>query len=141
MSTHAILARPTPSGYEGVYLHSDGYPTHALVQIGELVRRDGVDKVRAVLTDWTKGWSTIGPDQVLPWHGEDRYEVVEGYGVRYLDDDTDGLVTHDDVESSDWVYVLCDSYVVVRHGRYIQAQVGYHAINLDLASRIEHLHD
>lgn len=139
MSTHAILARPRPGGFEGVYLHSDGYPTWTLVRIGELVRAYGVETVRAILTEAPAGWSTIGADQIMSWHKGDGFEVVEGYGVRYAEDEPADLITIAD--SGDWVYVLHDDHVEVRYGKQVQADIAYSTISRAVANRIEYPND
>jgi hypothetical protein len=90
MSTRSLLAVPTGDTWRGRYCHSDGYPSHQLVTLLALVARDGLEPVRAVLTEDNTGWSYLDADPNWQpsdeWRqGDERYALVPGYGLAYTD--------------------------------------------------------
>lgn len=64
MSTRAIVARPTDDGWEGIYNHSDGYPTHLGKTLHNGCREffDGnVERMlKFLLDEHPSGWSSLG---------------------------------------------------------------------------------
>lgn len=87
MSTRSITGIISESGPVGYYVHSDGYPDGRLPVLQALIERDGIDKVaETILTARNGGWSylTVRNDDITNFLGE-RGEVVEGYGLRYTD--------------------------------------------------------
>lgn len=108
MSTRSVIAEPQGDDWRGRYCHSDGYPSHQLVALHALVRRDGVDVVRKTLLHDHAGWSFIDPaapdldgavpDRNAPYgspaqqayafspegsHGDGRFANIPGYGIAY----------------------------------------------------------
>lgn len=63
MSTHAIIARKTPGGFEGVYHHWDSYPSglgQTLYQLYNGHFHKNIRKMMCVLIDMhPAGWSNI----------------------------------------------------------------------------------
>jgi hypothetical protein len=119
MATRGIVARATNEGWEGRYTHWDNYPERMVYVLGELVARDGVDKVIQTIITETPSWSQIEP---LAKSGEaSLYEVnqlVEGYGYKHTDvtvEDTD-LFTQNDTELAwaEWLYIIHDTMLEVR---------------------------
>jgi len=111
MATRGIVARATSEGWEGRYSHWDNYPQRMVYVLGELVARDGVDKViQTIITDHPS-WSQIEP---LAKSGQESlYEpnqLVEGYGYIHTDvtvEESD-LFTHNDTEFAwcEWLYII-----------------------------------
>jgi hypothetical protein len=119
MATRGIVARATNGGWEGRYTHWDNYPERMVYVLGELVARDGVDKVIQTIITETPSWSQIEP---LAKSGEaSLYEVsqlVEGYGYKHTDvtlEDSD-LFTHNDTELAwaEWLYIIHETTLEVR---------------------------
>lgn len=100
-----------------VYNHFDSYPEAKLPELAEMIKRDGAKKVvETLLSARTGGWSFLSPSaagEALNSLGE-RGEVVEGYGLKYTDNQTpDGEPTYigDGMTESDriwmeWVYLI-----------------------------------
>lgn len=145
MSTNAILAFDQGRDFEGVYLHSDGYPTHTLVVLGELYKVHGAAKVIKTLT--TKpGWSELAPgmNELRAWHVQvnrqrKEFELVLGFGVAYVKD-TDHptpALTKTDASSYSWTYSMNFERVkVFRDGRAV-AVIHWGAITPYIAQEIE----
>lgn len=60
----------------GTYIHYDGYPDHTLVQLVEIIKRDGMDTALDTIVHGARGWSSLDSNA--------RYEE-EGYGEAYDD--------------------------------------------------------
>lgn len=119
MATRGIVARATNEGWQGRYTHWDNYPERMVYVLGELVARDGVDKVVQTLITETPSWSQIEP---LAKSGEpnlyEQHALVEGYGYAHTDvtlDETD-LFTQNDTELAwcEWLYIIHDTMLEVR---------------------------
>ncbi|GAA2254823.1 hypothetical protein GCM10010232_50050 [Streptomyces amakusaensis] len=120
LSTRSFIARPTDSGFEGLYCHYDGFPDHQLpLLLAAYNHRFAGDldaMTRHLIDDVPVGWSTLGtdlldgaPEQIrtaLTLHGE--------YPSSGLDDliTLDGsppermTVTPETTEGLDWGYIL-----------------------------------
>lgn len=86
MSTRSVVARPLDGGFEGRYIHSDGYPSGVGRDLHTLVLRDGVEKVREVMIEQHYGWSYTAPGAATePSSLGERGKVVPGYGLAYTD--------------------------------------------------------
>ena len=63
MSTRAVIARPTDTGFTGVYHHYDGYPDGLGTSLFTLHRDhfhgDTAAMMKALIDDHPAGWSTI----------------------------------------------------------------------------------
>jgi hypothetical protein len=119
MATRGIVARATNEGWEGRYTHWDNYPERMVYVLGELVARDGVDKVVQTLITDNPSWSQIEP---LAKSGvPSLYEVnqlVEGYGYIHTDvtvEESD-LFTQNDTELAwaEWLYIIHETMLEVR---------------------------
>ncbi|MCX4750580.1 hypothetical protein OG455_34600 [Kitasatospora sp. NBC_01287] len=71
MTTHAVIARPTPGGFAGRYVHYDGYPRAKvpvlLTAVRDHFRGDVQAAARFYLDDHPAGWDELGIDfTVLP---------------------------------------------------------------------------
>ncbi|KND28611.1 hypothetical protein IQ64_43540 [Streptomyces stelliscabiei] len=66
MATRSFIARPTDTGYAGVYVHWDGYPSHHLpLLLGAYQYRFGADLdalCRHLIDEAPEGWSQLGTD-------------------------------------------------------------------------------
>lgn len=117
MSTRSVIARPTGTGYTGIYVHHDGYPSgHLPLLLAAYQHRFArdIDALTEYLIDMVPiGWSSLGADllaDVPPAlrseltsprmrQGRQYYEVraPDAPLVRVTDTTTSGL---------DWGYVL-----------------------------------
>jgi hypothetical protein len=115
MSTRSIIAVPYGDTWRGRYCHCDGYPTGNGRTLWALVKREGLDVTRKVLTEEHYGWSSVDENRIdisgipafegkygdpgypefgTPEHeatifvtvyGDGRFENVPGWGVAYTD--------------------------------------------------------
>src|ERR1039458_5387844 len=86
MSTRSIVAIPESDSWRGRYIHSDGSPSGNGSVLHAMVRRDGVETVRKVLTEQWCGWSCIDQDQpditgVAPFTGKHGDPGYPDYGT------------------------------------------------------------
>lgn len=63
MSTRSAVAVTVGDSWRGRYVHSDGYPSHLLVTLLALIKRDGREAVVKRLTEDRYGWSSLNSDQ------------------------------------------------------------------------------
>jgi hypothetical protein len=138
MSTNAYIGRPSLNGRgEGRYLHSDGYPTHTLVKLAEMIKRDGVETTLDVIIQ-TGDWSTIEADRTrrFPWHDGASYVLIPGYGVafRTWSEPMDGETG----ESYEWAYIVHDDgrIFITHHGNAVGVIRAQHVTRAK-AQRIE----
>ncbi|WP_405734888.1 hypothetical protein OG607_41340 [Streptomyces sp. NBC_01537] len=120
LATRSFIARPTETGYTGVYCHWDGYPSHQLplllaaYQYGFASDLDAM--TRHLVDDVPVGWSTLGTD-LLDSAPEPLREELSGgeqYPSRALDDIVTAMgsspprmtVTDTSTSGLDWGYVL-----------------------------------
>lgn len=132
MSTRAVIAIPTATGWKGRYCHQSGYPSYVGVDLQKLINRDGYNAVVSTLiTGPHYGWSTLDPvvsaGTVLgPGMDDGRFTVVPGYGVAYTSVRIKGMesftpqITEKEWISNDgddlgteWAYVLGETSIVV----------------------------
>jgi hypothetical protein len=124
MGTRSVVAVPLDGGFQGRYVHWDGYPSGVGVVLADLVQRDGVETVRRVLTDEHYGWSNLDPRQ--PYSGvptqlgydDGRFVAVEGYGIAYTTEQgqssPDQWIRHTDTDTwCEWGYVLNDTVLSI----------------------------
>lgn len=109
MGTHSIVAVETAEGFKGRYGHWDGNPTAMAAKLWAIVKRDGVERARTVLTEENYGWWRIGPGL-----DDDRVNVP-GYGEAFTDSDCgpDDWHTHEHDSVIPWAYVLRDNGITV----------------------------
>jgi hypothetical protein len=117
MGTRSIIAKQQGDSWAGRYAHWDGYPTHHGAHIWRIVKRDGVDKAVATLVDDHFYWSTIDAEQPNVPAEEDRWEVVEGYGIAGNEPQgsPDEWYTPEDYRDSwcEYVYVIAKAGMMV----------------------------
>ncbi|MFD4476437.1 hypothetical protein ACFWPU_10035 [Streptomyces sp. NPDC058471] len=117
MSTRSVIARPTGTGYSGVYVHHDGYPSgHLPLLLAAYQHRfaGDIDVLAEYLINRVPiGWSSLGADllvgipaplraeltspRMLPGRQFDEARAPDAPPVRVTDTTTGGL---------DWGYVL-----------------------------------
>jgi hypothetical protein len=134
MGTCSVIAATTADTERGRYVHWDGYPTGVGQAILDIVRRDGLDKARTVLTAEHFGWSSVtGDDPESDFNREPtRFEVVPGYGIAYTHTEH-----HDEwaqpIDSEEYGYTLDDDALVIYDGHTERTlRVGW---NLDEAEQ------
>lgn len=137
MSTNAYIGRPSDNGGEGRYLHSDGYPTHALVVLADLIMRYGAAMVTDVIVD-TGDWSTLEGDKTkrYPWHNAERFILVPGYGIANRDwsKPMEGATG----EHYEWTYVIhSDGRIFILHNGRAAAVIRAQDVTRTKAQRIE----
>lgn len=70
----SIIARPTPTGWEGRYIHNDGHPDQRVPLLFDLYHRvyrhDLNAMTRYLIDDHPAGWSQLGDDPTTDtgWH-------------------------------------------------------------------------
>lgn len=113
MGTRSILAIPLDNGFKGRYCHDDGYPSHMARQLHAIVRRDGVETARKVLTEEHNSWGGIYADvergrTVAAYSDAELESFAPGYGRFYDDpDDADWWVSNDGSDDgTEWAYIL-----------------------------------
>ncbi|AKH83926.1 hypothetical protein AA958_18945 [Streptomyces sp. CNQ-509] len=123
MATRSFIARPTDTGYAGVYVHYDGYPSARLPLLLTSCRYRFHGDVEALagyliddLPDSAYGWVELGAGLLRGAPEELRHALTGGveYPSRTLDNviDTGGapaagrLVTPSTTGGLDWGYVL-----------------------------------
>ena len=127
MSTRSCVARRTAdNGWEGRYVHFDGYPEARVPVLLDLIYRKGVERVRNVVIDWNpRGWSCLtGEREELDWFQQDgRFGVVSDYGIAYRDGEPFMISSNDEPDCFiEWVYILDDESMMVleyKGGKYV----------------------
>jgi hypothetical protein len=124
MGTRSVVAVPLDGGFQGRYVHWDGYPTGVGLALAHLVLRDGLDTVVRTITEDHYGWSNLDPRQ--PYSGlptmlgydDGRFVAVEGYGVAYTEEQGQSAPdqwirnTGDDW-GTEWAYVLNPDHISI----------------------------
>lgn len=87
MSTRSLVGGLTDDGTYVVYVHNDGYPDGRLVELEQIIERDGAAKALVnILSAREGGWSylaagTQAGSKDHTGHGT----IVPGYGLKYND--------------------------------------------------------
>ena len=118
MSTRSCVAIPQGDGWKGRYVHSDGYPSHMLPTLMDLVNRKGLDRTIDVLINWNGGWSFVGTyEGITNYLGEDRAHFVSDYGLAYTKKEqplTSWITSEDnDALFIEYVYILGPKSITV----------------------------
>ena len=118
MSTRSCVAIPQGDGWKGRYVHSDGYPSHMLPTLMDLVQRKGLDRTIDVLINWNGGWSFVGTyEGITNYLGEDRAHFVSDYGLAYTKKECslDQWITSEDNDALfiEYVYILGPKSITV----------------------------
>lgn len=148
MSTRAIVAVSTDEGWEGVYVHSDGYPTSLGKRLVEHCRKwhDGdALSLASFLHSHPAGWSSLGNgDPSHPnigyqeWSGDlddkDQWKTYVETPRCFCHGDTDGrgapdepLMTQDaqkDCGDIEWFYLVTPEALLVFEGCVEMQPVG-----------------
>ncbi|GAA1215392.1 hypothetical protein GCM10009665_01520 [Kitasatospora nipponensis] len=116
MSTRSIIARPTPSGFAGRYVHREGAPTHRIPALLTAVRGHFGGDIQAAarfyLDDHPAGWERLGtdframPGSIGPGVDQDAgHNRCFCHGTRSEDA---CLITQDTVDPlwHEWIYLL-----------------------------------
>ncbi|MDF3292416.1 hypothetical protein [Streptomyces silvisoli] len=120
MATRSLIARPTKTGYAGMYVHFDGYPSTRLPLLLAAYQHRFAGDVEAMarhlIDDVDYGWSEIGTDLLDGAPDALRQTLTGGteYPSRKYTDviNTDGtpakrqLITQATTGGLDWGYVL-----------------------------------
>ena len=137
MSTRSCVARRTDDGgWEGRYVHFDGDPGWRMPALLDLIDRDGVDRVlQVVIDEHPNGWSALtAEDETLgKFHSPDRFEVVPGYGIAYLDGEPSMITSKDTPDCFiEWVYIVDSETITV-----LEYEDGEHKPHSQLVHRPE----
>lgn len=140
MSTRSVIARQTDEGWQGIYHHSDGYPSFMGPRLIEMHNGHFGGDVEAMLhfliDEHPGGWSFLGGDfSQAPGFNEDppriRSAGYERHQVRnrcFCHGDRDeslGLRTAADENwDIEWTYILCLDSLLVFEGCEEMAPVG-----------------
>jgi len=134
MSTRSCVARRTAdNGWEGRYVHFDGYPEARVPVLLDLIYRKGVDRVRNVVIDWNpQGWSVLSGERetLNEWQQDGRFAVVSDYGIAYRDRDPLTISSNDIPDCFiEYVYILDDESMTVleyKDGQHVfHSQISY----------------
>lgn len=117
MATRGIVG-PDPEVKRGRYLHWDAYPSWMGTTLVRLVQRDGVERVREVLTSEHFGWSSVNDhvEHVMPEHySAERFVQVPGYGTAYVNHTEQPDVWHveGDTDWLEYAYLLGSEHLLV----------------------------
>ena len=118
MSTRSCVAIPQGDGWKGRYVHSDGYPSHMLPTLMDLVQRKELDRTIDVLINWNGGWSFVGTyPGMTNYLGDDRAHFVSDYGLAYTKKEqplTEWITSEDnDALWIEFVYILGPKSITV----------------------------
>jgi hypothetical protein len=102
MSTNSCIAIPDGESIKGRYCHWDGYASHMAKNLWAIVKRDGLEIARRVLTIENTEWSTINVEEVDKKQPS-RYTFVEGYGSAFADSHESAWI-----DGEEWTYVLAN---------------------------------
>jgi hypothetical protein len=134
MSTRSCVARRTAeNGWEGRYVHFDGYPEARVPVLLDLIYRKGVERVRNVVIDWNpQGWSVLSGERetLNEWQQDGRFAVVSDYGIAYRDSDPLTISSNDIPDCFiEYVYILDDESMTVleyKDGQHVfHSQISY----------------
>lgn len=120
LSTRSFIARPTETGYAGMYVHFDGYPSGRLPLLLAAYQyrfaKDVEAMVRDLIDDVDYGWSGLGTDLLDGAPGELRQALTGGteypsskYSNVFNTNGTPApreLITQATSDGLDWGYVL-----------------------------------
>jgi len=112
LSTRSAIARPRGDGWEGVYCHSDGYPTGVGQDIWKLVHEkfngDGEAFLKEYLDKHPSGWS-IFPDNCYCHHPDwaARADHKTRITVSSTEDKTDTPL------HIEWVYIVAPGVMTI----------------------------
>ncbi|WP_051970813.1 hypothetical protein [Kitasatospora azatica] len=117
MSIRSVIARPTPDGYAGRYVHSDGHPTTRIpILLAAVQGHFGGDPqaaARFYLDEHPAGWYELGLDfTTTPGYTETRPHPAGAWPNRCFCHgdraDAPELLTHENVDAvwHEWIYLL-----------------------------------
>ncbi len=114
MSTRAAIARPVGDGWEGVYHHSDGYPSGLGCYIFRIIhcqyKGDVAAFLKLAIDEHPAGWFHIFPDVIVKEGGgfdiQNRAPQCYCHGYFGRGGKRNGMVTWLDDTDCEWAYVL-----------------------------------
>lgn len=120
MSIRSIIARPTPDGFAGRYVHQDGHPTDRVPILMTAVQGHFAGNVstatRFYLDDHPAGWLSLG----IEFTTTPNYRAPAAANRCFChgrDDEGPALLTHDTVDPlwHEWIYLLrADGLQIIR---------------------------
>ncbi|MEU2874098.1 hypothetical protein ABZ769_33700 [Streptomyces olivoreticuli] len=97
LATRSFIARPTETGFTGIYVHRDGYPSHRLPLLLAAYQHRFAGDVEAMsqhlVANVAVGWSELGTD-LLDGTPEALRNELTG-GESHLSSELDNLITPD----------------------------------------------
>lgn len=113
MSTRSVVALPRDGGWEGRYVHCDGYPEARVPTLLALIERDGLDAVIEEVIEENYGWSYLDENQTRSMHEiyrDGRFISRPGYGVAYTEEQAGSDRWLDNLTADalwiEWVYIF-----------------------------------
>ncbi|WP_327255390.1 hypothetical protein [Streptomyces sp. NBC_01244] len=121
LATRSCIARPTPTGFEGIYVHWDGYPTHhlpLLLAAHQFRFKGDIEAMARFLVDSPEvSWDHLGADLLTDAPEPVQQRLGNGYdacrpttGLVTLDGSPVQRMTFDEVSAQEswlsWAYVL-----------------------------------
>ncbi|MFI0743000.1 hypothetical protein ACH4PU_33755 [Streptomyces sp. NPDC021100] len=129
LATRSFIARPTSTGFTGIYVHWDGYPSHHLPLLLAAYQHRFAGDLEAMsqhlVDNVSVGWSELGTD-LLNGAPEPLRQALTG-GENHPSSQLDDLITPDgsppqrmtvteaSTEGLDWGYVLRPHGIEVIH--------------------------
>lgn len=112
----SVIARPTPIGFEGRYIHNDGHPDQRIPLLLDLyhrVYRHDLDAMTRYLIDThPAGWSQLGHDPTTDpgWYNAIPLTQRHGFVCYCHGDRNEAPFLHTEKNTeptgADWIYVL-----------------------------------
>lgn len=125
MSTRSVVAIPAGDGWQGRYVHFDGYPEGRVPVLLALIQRDGLEKVIQTVIHDHYGWSYLDPEQgddLINTYRDGRFIAVPGYGVAYTKEQAGADEWMTDTSSDplwiEYAYVLGGRALTILEGDY-----------------------
>lgn len=106
MATRSVVGRTIGKEdiWIGKYVHWDGYPSHMVPTLIELVLRHNLNDVVSRLVFEHKGWSFINTEKPNWLKEEDDY--VMGYGIPYTDQEMWITWEDEDAWGTEYAYIF-----------------------------------
>lgn len=131
MGTRSVIARQEGDGFKGRYCHWDGYPSHMVPALWNVVAQTFASDVNAalrVLIEDNYGWLSIDErasanEPLRVGLNDGRFRQVEGVGIAYTTEQgqssPDEWITHDGGDwGTEYAYALNDVGIAVFDRRW-----------------------
>jgi len=126
----SAIVTPSETGWKGRYVHWDGYPSHMIPTLEDLIAKKGFQRTVDVLINWNPAWSFIGYNQGIIVDPS-LYHWVSDYGVAYRREfaSMDDWITSENVDPIwiEYVYILDPKGIVVLESKH-DDENGYHFV-------------